>query len=122
MNKGLELLVNETSLSISSPVSMPSSYKRLLITAPTGNPDVKPMATTSELHPGRPKTGLMIGSNRMPRKRTNPRLIKSSATMKKGNKAGRMVKAHNINASLAAPMVCAGLDTIKKAIISIIVL
>jgi hypothetical protein len=82
--------------------------------APTGNPLVKPMATTREQQPGSLNRGRITGSNRTPINTARPLLIMSSALIKKGKRAGRSTDAHSFIPSIAAAMVSRGFISIKR--------
>jgi hypothetical protein len=119
MNKGLELFVNDTTLSASSAVSIWFSYKFRVIIAPTGKPEVKPITSTRELHPGRLKRGRITGSSNSPSTLTKRSLTNNSAATKKGKSAGKTVEYHKWNPKEEAATVSRGFININTVNITI---
>jgi len=115
IKRGPKLFVNARSLSDSTLVKSLSFLKPAVSLAPTGAPQLSPMARVKDAHPGILKRGRIIGSKRIPKHFTKPVLLKISDATKKGKRDGNTVLSQSFKPSPADSTAVFG-KTIRRSI------
>src|SRR5690606_14753476 len=114
INKGLEAFENDNSRSASIREISFFFRSKTVIFAPDGKPLTMPNIQAKLPTPRTLNNGRMTGSNKTPKNWTIPKLVNSSAMMKKGSNDGKTISHQTFNPWTLAMRTCSGKETMAN--------